>query len=150
MAVSAEEALLVILKAHFGAVSSPPWTDYQPESVAAAKTAKPYMLFFVASALNERQLMTTRHERITLSAKGVALTLSEAWAVQETLSVELDDSGSQDVGNQNGEKLPSHANWDVLTVTEDGIISLDERFEGAQAIYHRGHRFDILMERKTS
>jgi hypothetical protein len=144
MAESAEQALYEILNAHFGAVVSPIWTDYQPLESGSASLVKPYLVYFVASAVSERQVVQTRHERITLSTKGVALELASALAIQEVLSQELDDSGSQDYDP----RLPSHTDWEVLTVTEDGIIRIDEALEGAKWIYHRGHRFDILMERK--
>lgn len=143
MADSAEQALYEILHSHFGAVSSPPWTDYQPGTLVAADTEKPFLHYFVASGVSERNMVQTRHERFTLSAKGVALTLAEALTIQEELSQQLDDSGSQDYNA----RLPSHTDWVVLTVTEDAIISLDDALDGAQRIYHRGHRFDILMER---
>lgn len=143
MAVSAQQALYEVLFNHLRGVE--PWGErVEPLQIASARLSKPYCVFFLA--VGARLLVTPprRSARLTLSVKLVALSMAAALSGQEAITERLHNSGSQDVAG----RLPGHADWHVLTVTEGRAIWLEEKFEGAQSIYHAGHQYEFLMEAK--
>ena len=137
------QALYEILQAHLGG-ASPVWTQVAPVEVVPADAVKPYLHFFWAGGGNEQGVPVRTNARITLSVKGVALTLAEALAMKDAAADLLRNSGSQDVNP----RLPAHAAWEVLNVTQDRVIYLEESFQGGQRIYHAGNQYEFVMERK--
>lgn len=126
--------------------ASPLWGErVQPLTVASAGLEKPYVVFFIAGGGRALSVPKRDHARFTVSVKAVALDMATAMGAQETISARLHNSGEQDVNP----RLATHPEWHVLTVTEDRAIWTEEKFEGARSIYHAGHQYDWLMERRA-
>lgn len=116
----------------------------EPLALATAGMEKPCLLFFFVSGGRELSVPTRNSARLGLTVKCVADTLADALAGQAQISAALHNAGLQDVNP----RLPSHAAWDVLTVTEQEAVWLEEVFEGTQRIYHVGYQYDFLLEKK--
>lgn len=145
MIVSPTGALYEILFAHLNG-ASPIWgSRVEPLMMASADLEKPCLIFFRASGVRENSVPVRNSARFSLTAKVVAETMQDAVDGQAAISTALHNAGSQDVNP----RLPSHEEWNVLTVTEDREVWIEEAFEQAARIYHAGYQYDILMERRT-
>lgn len=123
---------------------SPLWgTRVQPLETAGTDLVRPYVVFFQATGGRDLVTNSKKNATITLNIKGVAEDVATALQIQDALSALLDDSGRQDVSAN----LPVHPAWDVLTVTQDTAIWVQEQF-GGKNIYHAGHQYVLKMERK--
>ncbi len=145
MTVSARQAAFEVLISHLRN-ANPLWgVRVQPLTIASADLTMPYVVFFEAS--NQRRLSSPSKKmaEVLISVKGVALEMASAMGIEEAISLLLDDSGDQDINP----RLPSHADWRILTVTEGRSISVEEKFSGAQSIYHAGHQYLFVMERRA-
>lgn len=141
---SARQAAYELLIAHLRG-GSPLWDQrVEPLTVATTTLEKPFVQFFTAANMRQLSTPSRRSAEMTISVKGVANTLAEAEAISEAITLLLDNSGVQDVDP----RLPTHAEWDVLTVTEDRAIEIEEKFSGAESIYHAGHQYQFKMERR--
>lgn len=137
------QALFEVLNTHLRG-ANPLWGDnVTSEQVAAAELTKPFLQYFWAGGGNELISTNRRNVRLTITVKAVAHTMLEALAMKAAVGDLLESSGSQDTAPQ----LPPHSDWTILTVTQDRVISLDEKFEGGKSIYHRGNQYEFLMER---
>lgn len=144
MNVSATGALYQIMYAHLNGQSI--WgSRLEPLMMASADLEKPCLLFFRASGGRENSVPGRDSERFSLTVKVVVKTLQQAVDGQAAISTLLHNSGSQDVDP----RLPSHAEWQVLTVTEDREVWIEEAFEKTERIYHAGHQYDVLLERRS-
>ncbi|MBZ0294499.1 MAG: hypothetical protein K8L99_18185 [Anaerolineae bacterium] len=125
--------------------ASPLWgTRVQPLTIASAELTRPYTVFFLAAGGNEQSVPADDMKRFTISVKTVADVFADALTAQDEISLLLRNSGEQDIQPS----LPTHPDWHLLTVTEGRAIWIEEKFAGAQNIYHAGYQYDILMERK--
>jgi len=141
MNAAPKNALYLILSAHLTGYS-PIWGDrVEPLMMASAGLTKPCLMFFAASAGRENSVPGRDSARFTLTAKVVAETMQTAMDGQAELSNALHNAGEQDVNP----RLPSHDEWHILTVTE----GREEAFQQTARIYHAGHQYDILMERRA-
>ena len=144
MAVSAHQAINEVLFSYLNG-SSAIWGDrVQPLSEASSTLTRPYVVFFNAAGGRELSVPNRNHARFMISVKCVTLGMAAALGAQEVLTGLLHNSGLQDIDP----RLPTHLDWDVLTVTEGREIYVEDKFEGAQRIYHAGHQYEVLMERK--
>lgn len=142
---SAREAAFKVLFAHL-VQASPLWEGrVQPQAVASAGLQRPYVLFFMASGGRAPSVPSRHKETVVVSVKGVANEMATALAIEAEITALLHNSGTQDIDP----RLPSHPEWDILTVSEDRAIDLHEKFAGAQDIYHAGHQYRLLMERRA-
>jgi hypothetical protein len=114
--------------------------------MASADLEKPCLIFFRASGGREHSVPSRDSARFSLTAKVVTETMQQAVDGQAAISTALHNAGSQDIDP----RLPLHEEWNVLTVTEDREVWIEEAFEQAARIYHAGYQYDILMERRTS
>jgi len=144
MAVGAHQAVNEVLFSYLNGASTIWGTRVQPLSEAGSTLVRPYVVFFNAAGGRALSVPSRDHARFTISVKCVALGMAAALGAQEVISGLLHNSGRQDIDP----RLPIHADWDVLTVTEGREIWIEDKFEGAQRIYHAGHQYEILMERK--
>lgn len=145
MNVSPAGALYEIMFAHLVNASTIWGTRVEPLMVASAGLEKPCLMFFRASGGRESSVPVRDSARFSLTVKVVTETMQQAIDGQAAISTRLHNSGSQDVNP----RLPSHEEWQILTVTEDREVWIEEAFENAQRIYHAGYQYDILMERRT-
>ncbi|GIL09275.1 MAG: hypothetical protein BroJett033_7860 [Chloroflexota bacterium] len=123
-----------------------PWGErVQPLAVASSGLAKPYAVFFAVSSGRAPSVPVRDLARHTVSVKAVALDLATALGAQEAISGLLHNAGEQDVNP----RLAAHPEWHVLTVTEGRAILIEEKFDGGLSIYHAGHQYDWLMERRV-
>lgn len=144
MTVSAHRAINEVLFNHLRGASAI-WDErVEPLSEASSKLTRPYVVFFNAAGGRLLSVPSRDHANFTISVKCVTLGMAAALDGQEVLTELLHNSGRQDIEP----KLPTHADWDVLTVTEGREIFVEDKFEGAQRIYHAGHQYEVLMERK--
>jgi len=143
MAADELQAAFEVLYSHLNGANALWGQNVTSEQVASAKLEKPCVQFFLAGGGNELVSPNLRNARLTLSVKGIAYDMATARAIKAALGDLLEAGGTQDVAP----KLPAHADWEITTVTMDRIISLDEKFEGAQSIYHRGNQYVLTMER---
>ena len=141
---SAIQAAYEVLNAQLKGTNDPVLGQVQALSVASSKLSKPYTVFFWAGGGRLLSVPSRDHTRYTISVKTVALEMAEAVAGQAAITDLLHNSGVQDINP----RLPTNATWQVLTVTEDRMIWLEEKFENALSIYHAGHQYEWLMERK--
>lgn len=142
---SAKEAAYKVLFAHL-VHASPLWAGrVQPLAVASAGLQRPYVLMFVSSGGRAPSVPSRHKEALVISVKGVANDLATATAIEAQITALLHNSGTQDIDP----RLPSHPEWEILTVSEDRAIDLHEKFAGAQDIYHAGHQYRLLMERRA-
>lgn len=145
MIVSPTGALYEIVYAHLNGFS-PMWGNrVEPLMMASAALEKPCLMFFRASSGRENSVPNRDSARFSLTVKIVAETMQQAVDGQAAISTALHNAGAQDVSP----RLPSHAEWQVLTVTEDREVWIEEAFQQAERIYHAGYQYDILMERRT-
>lgn len=145
MSGAPKDALYQVLFNHLNN-ASPIWEDrIEPLMMASADLEKPCLIFFGASGGRENSVPVRDSARFTITAKVVAETMQEAVDGQAALSTALHNSGSQDVDP----RLPSHEEWQILTVTEDREVWIEEAFQQAERIYHAGYQYDILMERRV-
>lgn len=142
--ISAIQAVYEVTYSHLNNASSLWGTRVQPLAVAGASLVKPYVVFFEAS--NQRRLSTpsAKMAEILLSIKGVTNVFGDALTMQQLITERMDDSGDQDINP----RLPYNVGWRILTVTEQRSIWLEEKFSGALDIYHAGHQYLIVMERR--
>lgn len=145
MSAAPRNALYTVLNAHLRGASVIWGSRVQPLMMASAGLEKPCLLFFSASGGRENSVPTRNSARFSITVKVVTETLQQAVDGQAAISAALHNAGKQDVNP----RLPSHAEWDVLTVTEDGEVWIEEAFEKTARIYHAGYQYDILMERRT-
>lgn len=117
----------------------------EPLAVATADLEKPCVQFFHVGGGRELSVPTRDAARIMLAVKVVAETMQTAVDGQDQISAALHNAGDQDVNP----RLPNHDGWHVLTVTEDEEVWIEEMWEGTQRIYHAGHRYEFLMERRA-
>jgi hypothetical protein len=117
----------------------------EPLAVATAGLDKPCVQFFYVGGGRELSVPRRDSQRIMLAVKCVAETMQVAVDGQEQISAALHNAGEQDVDP----RLPSHDGWHILTVTEEEEVWVEEMFEGTQRIYHAGHRYEFLMERRA-
>lgn len=142
MSETAIGALYQILRAHLAANDGLWQTRAHPLEVIPAKVSRPYVVYFVVAGGDGQEIRTER-ARLVVSVKCVGDTLGDSLAGAERIRAYLDNSGTQDTNP----RLPSLTSWAVTTVSIDRVISLVERFEGAQPIYHNGNQFVFTMER---
>ena len=116
----------------------------QPLTIATSGLEMLFVVFFTASNMRQLSTPTRKSAMMTVSVKAVAKTLADAEAASDAISGLLDDSGDQDVDP----RLPYHAAWRILTLTEDRAIEIEEKFSGAESIYHAGHQYQLAMERR--
>lgn len=152
----AQQALFEVMISRLRS-ASPLWgTRVEPLSVASSRLASPingkrqlYVVFFEASGGRDMVNPRRKNAECVLSVKAVAGDMANAMAASAAISALLDESGRQDVGSDAANPhLPTHAEWDVLTVTEDRDIDMEELFSGSEAIYHAGHQYKVTMEKK--
>lgn len=144
MNVSPKGALYQVIYAHLNGESI--WDNrVQPLMMASAGLTKPCLIFFGASGGRENSVPGRDSARFSLTVKVVADDMQQAIDGQAAISTLLHNAGSQDVNP----RLPSQAEWAVLTVTEDREVWTEEAFEKAKRIYHAGYQYDILMERRA-
>lgn len=144
MAVSAQQAVYEVLFQYLNG-ASPLWGQrVQPLSTASSDLDKPYLVFFLASNINEDATPSRDNQRFVISVKGVAAELNEAMAMQAAMSALLRNSGRQDINP----RLPIHADWDILTVTQDRVIWIQEKPQTGNDIYHAGYQYEIFVEAK--
>lgn len=142
---SAKEAAYKVLFAHL-VHASPLWAGrVQPLAVASAGLQRPYVLMFVSSGGRAPSVPSRHKEALVISVKGVANDLATATAIEAQITTLLHNSGTQDIDP----RLPTHPEWEILTVSEDRAIDLHEKFAGAEDIYHAGHQYRLLMERRA-
>lgn len=145
MNVSPIGAIYQVMNAHLKN-GSPIWQGrVQPLAMASAGLEKPCLMFFHASGGRELSVPVRDSARFTLTVKIVAEAMQQAVDGQAAISTLLHNSGAQDVSP----RLPTHVEWDVLTVTEGREVWIEEAFEKAKRIYHAGYQYDILLERRT-
>lgn len=131
------------LRAHLSAEDALWGGRAYPLEVLPAQTVKPYVVFFVASAIEPQDLAVQRAE-LVVSVKCVAETLGDSLAGASRIRAYLDDSGTQDISP----RLPTLATWEVTAVTLDRAIHLQEAVTPDGVIYHDGHQYLITMEVK--
>lgn len=108
-----------------------------------------YVVFFEVSGGREMVNPRRKNDEKLISVKAVAGSMTQAMAASDAISALLDDSGRQDVGSVTTPvHLPTHAGWDITTMTEERDIWLEEKFSGAQSIYHAGHQYRVMMEKR--
>lgn len=141
---AANQALYEVMYSHLNNASALWGTRVQPLMAANAQLARPFVVYFEAS--NQRRLSapTKKMAEILLSVKGISDSMANAMAISDAITTLLDDSGAQDVNP----RLPYHAGWQILTVTEGRSIWVEEKFAGAADIYHAGHQYLFVMERR--
>lgn len=144
MTVSAHQAINEVLFNYLNGASAIWGTRVEPLSEASSTLTRPYVVFFNAAGGRLLSVPSRNHARFTISVKCVALGMAAALGGQEVLTGLLHNSGRQDIDP----RLPAHADWDVLTVTEGREIFIEDKLEGALRIYHAGHQYEILIERK--
>lgn len=142
---AAREALNQVLNLHLRDYS-PVWGQrITPRMVATANLEKPRLLFFALPGLNADPNPVRNAYQVTITVKVVAENLQTALAGQADISKALRNAGEQDVDP----RLPAHADWHILTVTEDREVYLEDPFEGTLTSYHAGHQYVVLMERRA-
>lgn len=145
MNVSATGALYEVLFAHLSGASTLWEGRVEPLMMASADLEKPCLMFFRASGMRAPSVPVRDKERFTVTVKVVTEEMQQAVDGQAAITTALHNSGEQDVNP----RLPSHEEWHILTVTEDREVWIEEAFEQAARIYHAGHQYDILMERRA-
>lgn len=156
--MNAQQALYEILISRLRNASALWGVRLEPLTIASSRLGEPldangqrqlYVVFFEVSG--GRQMVNPRRKNaeILISVKAVSGTMAQAMAASDAISALLDDSGRQDVGSITTPlHLPTHAEWDITTMTEERDIWLEEQFSGAQSIYHAGHQYRVMMEKK--
>lgn len=142
---SPKGALYQVMNAHLRNASTIWMTRVEPMMVATTGLQKPCLLFFAASGGRELSVPSRNSARFSVTVKCVAETMQQAVDGQAAISAALHNAGAQDINP----RLPSHAEWQILTVTEDREVWIEETFENAQRVYHAGYQYDILMERRA-
>jgi len=118
------------------------WGERCYADAAPAGVVRPYAVWFVAAG-GERNVRGDRADAgYTVTVKCVADTFAAAAAGAEQIADVLNDTGAQD--RRLGMVQPS--GWTISTVTADRAVHLVERVDGAQAIYHEGYQFLVVME----
>ncbi len=142
---SAKQAAYEVLNAHLK--NANPWwgVRVQPLTIASADLQKPYVVFSEASNMRRLSAPPIKMAEVLIAVKGVALEMATATGIEDAITGLLDDSGDQDVSP----RLPFNADWRILTVTEQRSIWVEEKFSGAQSLYHAGHQYLFLMERRA-
>lgn len=150
MTVAAHEALYTVMNARFKNASALWGVNVQARAIATKGLAKPCLLFFVASSTALRSNPHHKQADIMLSVKGVAedtqsvAGMATAVAMQEAITLLLEDSGTQDINP----RLPYNADWVITTVTEDREIWLEDLTSVDTTVYHAGHQYQVMMERR--
>lgn len=142
--ISAKQAAYEVLYARFNN-ASPLWgTRVQPLTAASSQLVRPYVVFFEASNQQRQTSPSHKMAEFLVSVKGVTEKFADALTIEQLITERLDDSGDQDLNP----RLPYNAGWRILTVTEQRSIWLEEKFSGAMDIYHAGHQYLLVMERR--
>lgn len=122
--------------------ASPIWADRAYADIAPAGVTRPYVVWFAVSGGRDLVRQDVQSASYVVTVKCVADTLALSLAGQEAIRAVLDDNGTQDRRNT----LVQPTGWRVHTITADRAVHVVERFEGAQAIYHDGYQYSVVME----
>lgn len=149
MAVEALGAISRILKVHMGGSGS--WGEgAYPVEIAHSEAVYPYVTWFWSGGGAELQAVGLRSARLQMSVKGVCgeqdgivSPYEMALIMQGEIADLLVDSGVQD----KDPRLPSHADWVVLTATQGRVIWQRVQLADKSWSYHAGHVYDFLLER---
>lgn len=144
MTVSAQEAIETVL---IGLLrnASPLWgVRVQAATVVDSKVVRPYIHYFPASDMQPASNPHHKKAELVYSIKGVSASKAEALAIREAITELMDDSGDQDIDP----RLPYHAGWRVTTVSVNRAIWLEEYPAVGEILYHAGHQYQIMMERR--
>ena len=150
MTVSAQEACYTVFNTRLRNGSALWGVRVQSVEIAGSTLVKPYVVFFAAANIASRSNPHHKQAVLTISVKGVAedtqsvAGMATAVAMQEAITQLLDDSGTQDLTP----RLPYNADWVVTNVTEDRTIWLQEYSSVGTMIYHAGHQYQVMMERR--
>lgn len=145
---SAQAALFATLIGHLDN-ASPLWEGrVWAAELVPADTDRPFVHYFRSAGGRNQSVPANDQETLTVVVKGVALDLQTAEAISWQISYRLHNAGEQDYKRDTEPFTITHPEWHILTVTEDNAVVVDEAFEGAQMLYHRGHQYVVLMERK--
>lgn len=142
MADAALAALFKTLRTHL--INQGDWQSrLGPLEVLQNQVSIPYCAYYVNAQTRVLSVPRRNHQRIVVGVRAAANTLAAALAMQEQISELLHNSGSQDVDP----RLPSHAEWHILTVTEERALNLlPVRVEGSIETYHAGYLYGVMME----
>ena len=144
MTVSAQEAFEEVLIALLRN-ASPLWgVRVQAATIVSPAVVRPYVHFFPASDMAYKTNPHKKRAELVYSIKGVAEKNADALAMREAITTLLEDSGSQDLTP----RLPYHAGWIITNISEDRAIWLQENSSVGTMIYHAGHQYQVLMERR--
>lgn len=156
--MNAQNALYEILISRLRNASALWGVRVEPLTIASSRLGEPldsngqrqlYVVFSELSGGREMVNPQRKNAEMLISVKAVSGTMAQAMAASDAISALLDDSGRQDVGSEAANpRLPIHAAWDITTVTEERDIWLEEKSSGAQSIYHAGHQYRVMMEKK--
>ncbi len=113
------------------------YADFAPQNAK-----RPYFVFFFVSGGNTREVRNNR-QIIVLTVKCVADLLADAVNGASALDATLAEAGRFDGG-----VIVGDADWDILTITQDGDVYLREDDEVVAPIYHVGYQYEIVMEAK--
>jgi hypothetical protein len=151
MTIGAHEACNLVINTRLHSGSQIWGVRVQPGLIASSALIKPCVMFFIAANERYRQANALKKRVIlTLSVKGIAedapgvSALATALAMQEAITTLLDDSGTQDILS----RLPYNGDWIITNVTEGREIFLDELTSVGKMVYHAGHQYEVMMERR--
>lgn len=125
----------------YGALAGDIWGSRVAPEVVPAGTAYPYVVWWIIGGgeVNDRR----RDDAIYMvGIKCVSDTHRVAITGQDRIGEILNNSGGQDGGAIMGQD-----GWAITTITRETVISLREAWRGAKPIYHKGHQFEIVMEK---
>lgn len=144
MTVSAMEAIETVLVSHLRD-ASPLWgVRVQAADIVGSTVVRPYVHYFPASNMQPASNPYHKKAEMVYSIKGVAESKADALAIQEAINGLMDDSGDQNINP----RLPYHAGWRVTIVSTDRAIWLQEYPAAGKTLWHAGHQYRILMERR--
>lgn len=111
--------------------------------LAPARTVTPFIVYsFTAGGETDRR--RRENSTLTLVVKCIANRLEDSF-----LNARLIRDLLRDQGDQEGNTLPSDAEWRVTTVSQGTLIQMVEVWEDGTIFYHTGHEYTFTMERRT-
>lgn len=144
MTVSAQEAIETVLIGHLRDASALWGVRVQAADIVSSTVVRPYVHYFPASDMQPASNPYHKKAELVYSIKGVAEDKASALAIREAITGLMDDSGDQDINP----RLPYHSGWRVTTVSTDRAIWLQEYPAAGKTLYHAGHQYRIMMERR--
>jgi hypothetical protein len=142
---SPQQAVNEVLLQHIRGKSALWGERVQPLMTASATLTMPYVIFFPAASGRRQSVPSRDHHEFVMTVKAVGKDLQTVLSMESDLSDLLHASGRQDINP----RLPLHPEWYILTVAEGRSVFMEEKFAGAESIYHAGHQYAILLERKA-